>query len=110
LLARSFNRIGGDNPVLRSQDAFYIDPSHLPVDEHTKINYDHPDSYETSLLLEHLDTLKAGRSVPRLAYDYVAHARVDTGELIESSKRYADLIIPEGAHNDGALIQQLFSS
>ena len=186
-LARSIvRRIGVDNAVLLSQDAYYVDPSHLPFEERTKINYDHPDSYETSLLLEHLDALKAGRAVPRLVYDYVEHARVDTGELIESapvillegimvladkalrerfdmklfidtdadvrilrrlardmrdrgrtlesvtkqylesvrpmhlqftepSKRHADLIVPEGAHNDVALdlvvarIQELLS-
>ncbi len=186
--ARSIvRRIGADNAVLLSQDAYYVDPSNLPFEERTKINYDHPDSYETSLLLEHLDALKAGRSIPRLAYDYVEHVRVDTGELIESaplillegimvladatlrerfdmklfidtdadvrilrrlardlrdrgrtlesvtkqyldsvrpmhlqftepSKRYADLIVPEGAHNDVALdlvvarIQELLST
>ena len=92
-MARSIvHRIGEDNAILLSQDAYYFDPSHLPFEERTKINYDHPDSYETSLLLEHLDTLKAGQSVPRLAYDYVEHARVDTGELIES----ADVILLEG--------------
>ena len=85
-------RIGADKAVLLSQDAYYVDPSHLPFDERTKINYDHPDSYQTSLLREHLDALKAGQSVPRLAYDYVEHARVDTGELIES----APVILLEG--------------
>ncbi len=91
--ARSIvQRIGVDNAVVLSQDAYYVDPSHLPFEERTKINYDHPDSYETSLLLEHLDALKSGRSVPRLAYDYVEHARSDTGELIES----APVILLEG--------------
>jgi uridine kinase len=75
-------RIGEGNVVLLSQDAYYVDPSHLPFEERTTINYDHPDAYETRLLLQHLDELKAGRSVPRFAYDYVEHARVDTGELI----------------------------
>ena len=76
-------RVGPDKAVLLSQDAYYVDPSHLPFEERTKINYDHPDAYETELLLEHLDALKAGRPVPRLAYDYVQHARVLTGEQVE---------------------------
>ncbi len=167
-------QIGAGNAVLLSQDAYYVDPSHLPFEERAKINYDHPDSYETSLLIEHLDHLKAGQSVPQFVYDYVEHARVDTGELIQPtpvillegimvlavkqlrerfdiklfidtdadvrllrrlsrdirdrgrtlesvtrqylesvrpmhleftdpSKRYADLVIPEGAHNNVAL-------
>lgn len=72
-----------DKAVLLSQDAYYVDPSHLPFEERTRINYDHPDSYETSLLLEHLDFLKAGRPVPRLEYDYVEHARIETGDVVE---------------------------
>ena len=76
-------RVGRENTVLLSQDAYYRDPSHLPFEEREKINYDHPDAYETELLLEHLDALKSGRAVPRLAYDYVEHARVRTGERIE---------------------------
>ena len=82
--ARSIvRRIGKKKAILLSQDAYYVDPSHLPFEERTKINYDHPDSYETNLLLEHLDALKAGQSVPRFTYDYVEHARVDTGKAIE---------------------------
>ena len=77
------DRMGPDKVVVLSQDAYYIDPSPLPPAERAKINYDHPDAYETELLLEHLDTLKAGEAVPRLAYDYVEHARVVTGENVE---------------------------
>lgn len=84
--ARSIlRRIGEDQALLLSQDAYYVDPSHLPFEERAKINYDHPDAYETSLLLEHVDALKAGKSVPKLAYDYVEHVRVETGDTIEPS-------------------------
>lgn len=76
-------RLGDRRAVLISHDAYYVDPSELPFEERTRINYDHPDSYETSLLIEHLEALGSARSVPRLAYDYVEHARVDTGERIE---------------------------
>ncbi len=77
------NRMGPDKVVVLSQDAYYVDPSPLPFEERAKINYDHPDAYETELLVEHLDALKAGKAVSRLAYDYVAHARVVTGENVE---------------------------
>lgn len=85
-------RIGEGNVVLLSQDAYYFDPSHLPFEERAKINYDHPDAYDTALLLQHLDALKEGRAVPRFVYDYVEHARRDTGELIKP----APVILLEG--------------
>ena len=69
--------------MVLSHDAYYVDPSPLPFEERAKINYDHPDAYETELLVEHLDALKTGKAVSRLAYDYVAHARVVTGENVE---------------------------
>ena len=77
------HRMGPDRVVVLSQDAYYVDPSPLPFEERAKINYDHPDAYETELLVEHLDALKTGKAVSRLAYDYVAHARVVTGENVE---------------------------
>ena len=77
------DRIASPRIVLLSQDAYYVDPSSLPFEERTRINYDHPDAYETELLLEHLDALKAGEPVPRLSYDYVEHARVVTDERVE---------------------------
>ena len=77
------NRMGPDKVVLLSQDAYYVDPSALPFEERAQVNYDHPDAYETELLVEHLDALKAGKAVPRLAYDYIEHARVVTGHNVE---------------------------
>ena len=75
--------MGPDKVVVLSQDAYYADPSPLPLEERAKINYDHPDAYETELLVEHLDALKAGQAVSRLAYDYVEHVRVVTGDNVE---------------------------
>jgi uridine kinase len=76
-------RVGEEKTLLLSQDAYYYDPSHLPFEERAKINYDHPDAYETELLLDHLDALKRGEPIPRLSYDYVRHARVTLDEPIE---------------------------
>lgn len=76
-------RVGEEQALLLSQDAYYRDPSHLPFEERTKINYDHPDAYETELLLEHLQALERGEAIDELAYDYAEHARVTTGERLE---------------------------
>jgi uridine kinase len=76
------DRVGRDRAILLSQDAYYHDPSHLDFEARTKLNYDHPNAYDTELLLSHLDALKRGEPVPKLSYDYVAHARVTFSETI----------------------------
>ena len=76
-------RVGPERVVLLSLDSYYHDPSHLPMEERARINYDHPSAYDTDLLVAHLDALKRGEPVPRLAYDYVEHARVSLDGSVE---------------------------
>ena len=56
-------------------DSYYRDHSDLSVEERAKINFDHPDSLETSLLVKHLDELRAGRGINKPIYDFKTHAR-----------------------------------
>jgi uridine kinase len=167
-------RLGPERCVLIAQDAYYRDGSALDPAVRATHNYDHPDAFDVSLLVQDLRDLKAGRPVPQLTYDYVSCSRrvlpdplaprpvillegililvedalrrlmniklfIDTDadvrvlrrlrrdllerqrpfetvemryltsvrpmhlEFVEPSKRYADLIIPEGAENEVAL-------
>jgi uridine kinase len=167
-------RLGPKRCVTIAQDSYYKDGSTLGAEARAAINYDHPDAFDTSLLMEDLRALKAGRPVPHLTYDHASYARnvladpltprpvillegililaeeplrrlmdiklfIDTDadvrilrrlrrdlkergrsfesvekqylsavrpmhlEFVEPSKRYADLIIPEGAENEVAL-------
>jgi uridine kinase len=68
-------QIGTDNVVVIPLDAYYQDRNNLPLEEREKINYDHPSSFDISLLTQHLRKLKAGKDVPMLSYDYVTHTR-----------------------------------
>jgi len=168
------DRIGSDHCLIVAQDAYYKDGSALDPAAQAAFNYDHPDAFDTSLLVEDLRDLKAGRPVPFLTYDHGAYSRkvlpdpltprpviilegilvlmeeplrrimdiklfIDTDadvrilrrlqrdlkergrsfesvqrqyltsvrpmhlEFVEPSKRYADLIVPEGAENEVAL-------
>lgn len=168
------DRIGPDHCLIVAQDAYYKDGSALDSSAQAAINYDHPDAFDTSLLVEDLRDLKAGRPVPFLTYDHASYSRkvlpdpitprpvvilegilvlveeplrrlmdiklfIDTDadvrilrrlqrdlrergrtfesverqylrsvrpmhlEFVEPSKRYADLIVPEGAENEVAL-------
>lgn len=56
-------------------DAYYRDLSHIPFEERTKVNFDHPDALETSLLVDHLTHLRAGRTVEVPLYDFATHTR-----------------------------------
>ncbi len=153
------------------QDHYYKDLPQMPVDERAKQNFDHPESIDTKLFVEHVRGLREGKPIERPVYDFTKHARksetmrleprpalivegilifeckalrelmdvkifVDTDadirfirrlgrdirergrtaesviqqymstvrpmhmEFVEPSKRYADVIIPEGGHNE----------
>lgn len=83
-LARAVaERVGPQRVAILSQDAYYHDPSHLPFAERVLINYDHPRAYDGELLVSHLDALKRGERIPKLAYDFVAHARVVLDGCVE---------------------------
>jgi uridine kinase len=172
--ARLRERLGAERCVLIAQDSYYRDGSALDPTLRATHNYDHPDAFDVSLLVQDLRDLKAGRPVPQLVYDYATCSRrvlpdavsprpvillegllvlvedalrrqmniklfIDTDadvrllrrlrrdlverqrafetvesrylssvrpmhlEFVEPSKRYADLIIPEGAQNEVAL-------
>ena len=168
------SRLGPERCVSLAQDSYYKDGSNLDAAARAAINYDHPDAFDTSLLVQDLRDLKSGRPVPCLTYDHATYSRrvlsdplkpmpvvilegllilaeeplrrlmdiklfIDTDadvrilrrlqrdihergrsfesvqrqyldsvrpmhlEFVEPSKRYADLIIPEGAENEVAL-------
>jgi uridine kinase len=174
LATRIRERVGEGRCLLLAQDSYYKDGSTLSPAAQAAINYDHPDAFDTPLLVDDLRDLKAGRPVPFLTYDHATYSRrvlpdpltpkpvvllegililaeeplrrlmdiklfidtdadvrilrrlqrdiVDRGrtfdsvtrqylgsvrpmhlEFVEPSKRYADLIIPEGAQNEVAL-------
>ena len=64
-----------DRVIYLQHDYYYRDLTHLSLDDRRKVNYDHPDSLETSLLTEHLKTLKAGQAIERPDYDFTVHNR-----------------------------------
>lgn len=167
-------RVGPDRIAFLQHDSYYKDLSGLPPTQRAEVNFDHPNSLETELLIEHIAALRDGRSVEVPIYDFSTHSRtdktytvqprsvilvegilifteaslrnmfdvkifVDTDadlrfirrlerdiaergrttesvikqyqhtvrpmhlEFVEPSKRYADIIIPEGGHNTAAL-------
>ncbi len=82
----------GDDITMLSHDFYYKRHDELTLEERNKLNYDHPDSIETSLMIEHIKDLVAGKSIERPVYDFTIHNRVDETVIVNPSK----VIIVEG--------------
>lgn len=73
----------GDEVVVLYHDNYYRKQEGVPFEERVLMNYDHLDSLETDLLVEHLKELKAGRAIDCPVYDYSLHNRSDEVIRIE---------------------------
>lgn len=91
LINRIKKEFNNDITIL-SHDFYYKENSHLPFEEREKLNYDHPNSFETPLMVEHIKQLKKGMSIERPVYDFVIHNRRSETETVEPAK----VIIVEG--------------
>lgn len=65
----------GDDVVVLYHDNYYRKQDNVPMEERKMVNYDHPASLETDLLVEHLTRLKAGHAIECPVYDYSLHNR-----------------------------------
>ena len=74
-LADNIRKEFANNITMLSHDYYYKSNSHLSFDERKKLNYDHPDAFDTDLLIEHLNKLKKGEVIYRPNYSFVTHLR-----------------------------------
>ena len=161
-----FDQLHGHSLMMLQEDSYYKSQDDIPFEERTKVNYDHPNAFDTDLLIEQLEDLLNWKTIEIPVYDYAAHTRskevlvqepreviivegiltlndarlrdlmdikifVDTDDdiriirriqrgleergrrlqtvkpmyhqFIEPSKRYADIIVPEGGENQVAI-------
>ena len=82
----------GDKVTVIYHDNYYRRNDYLSLEERRKINYDHPDSLETDMLVEHIKLLKSGETVFGPVYDYTVHNRKDEKVEIRPNK----IILLEG--------------
>jgi uridine kinase len=73
--SKLLDRLGPERCLTIAQDSYYRDGTSLSPEARAAINYDHPDAFDTSLLIQDLRDLKAGRPVPHLTYDHASYAR-----------------------------------
>lgn len=70
-------RVGAERITFLPHDAYYRDLVNLPPAQRETINFDHPDSLETDLLIEHLRELRRWQPVEMPVYDFTTHKRTD---------------------------------
>ncbi len=70
-----FETLGSEQVVTLQEDSYYKDLAHLPFEERTQFNFDHPDSFDHVLLIEHLHDLLMGKTIQHPVYDFTTHTR-----------------------------------
>jgi uridine kinase len=89
---RIYESLKGVNVVVIQQDAYYIDLSHLPLEERKKINFDHPSAFDSELMIKHLNKLIKGQEIEKPIYSFTNYTRKKETEKVISR----DIIILEG--------------
>lgn len=98
--------IFGNDVTVIHHDNYYKENDHLTYEERCKVNYDHPDSFDTELMIEHIKKLRQGEAVEEPVYDYTVHNRdksktirlepteiiIIDGILILADKKLCDLM------------------
>lgn len=91
-LAERVKNALGDRAVLIGMDRYYKDYQEIPFEKRVKINYDHPDAFDTYLLIDHVKRLKNDETIHCPTYDYTHFCRAEKTDIIEPKQ----VIILEG--------------
>ena len=91
-ITRKLIQAFGEEVSVVHHDNYYKAHHDMPYEERAKLNYDHPNAFDTDLMLEHIRQLKQGKSIRCPVYDYSIHDRTDKTVLIKPTR----VIIVEG--------------
>jgi len=75
VVKKVMERLHNKDVIVVPQDAYYKDNGHISLEERQKINFDHPDSLEFTLLIDHLEKLKNGKTIEMPIYSYLTCLR-----------------------------------
>lgn len=80
---RIFEAVGAEHVILLEQDSYYRNLADMPLDARHKANFDHPDSIDSEMLMNHLKRLKSGLPIDMPVYDFRTHTRSEQVEHLE---------------------------
>ncbi len=84
--------LGDASVAFIDMDAYYLNHSHLTLEERKKVNWDHPNAFDWDHLVGQLAQLAGGRAIDKPVYDFVSHARAEETVRIPP----ADVIVIDG--------------
>lgn len=87
-----FHSLPEESIAIIEQDAYYKDQSELSFEERVRTNYDHPDAFDTPLLIKHLNMLMNGQAIEKPIYNFSLHNRDKATVRVEPR----DIIMLEG--------------
>ncbi len=76
----------GDDVATLCHDYYYKAHPELTYEERTKLNYDHPQSFDTDMMVEHIKALKSCVAISRPVYSFVEHDRMEESVVVMPSK------------------------
>jgi len=82
VVSRITEALSGEPVTVLEHDRYYRDRNDLRLEERAALNYDHPDSLETDLLVRHIQALRRGESVEAPVYDFARHTRTPSTDTI----------------------------
>lgn len=91
-VARAIHDRLGVDAVFLDQDAYYRDQAHLPFEERAGTNFDHPDAFDTDLMVAHLEALADWRPIDKPTYDFARHTRAAATVRVEPR----DVVLVDG--------------
>lgn len=74
--------LGSEHVSFIGHDSYYKELTHIPLEQRADVNFDHPSSLDTNLLVQHLHRLKSGENVQVPIYDFATHTRTPKTELV----------------------------
>ena len=101
VVSRITEALGSEHVSVLEHDRYYRDRNDLRLEERAALNYDHPDSLETDLMVRHIEALRQGHRVEAPVYDFARHTRTASTDTIVPGRA----IIVEGIliYTDAAL-------
>jgi len=91
-VARAIYQPLGVDAVFLDADAYYCDLAHLTLAQRKRVNFDHPDAFDTDLMVAHLERLASGLPIEKPTYDFTAHTRARAVVRVEPR----DVVVVDG--------------
>ena len=86
LVSKLQEAFGTEDVATLCHDYYYKEHTDLSYEQRTQLNYDHPQAFDTDMMIEHIKMLKQGKEVERPVYSFVEHTRTSERVVVKPSK------------------------